>query len=60
MAQDFSTLAYDTATLIQVVPNLKRAQSFLLDKFFPNIVVSLREEYRAIDVDVVCVVSRHS
>ena len=48
---DYSTLAYDTAVLIQVVPNLKRAQSFLLDKFFPNIVVSDTEEV-AIDVDI--------
>ena len=51
MAQDFSALAYDTAVLIQVVPNLKVAQSFLLDKFFPNMVVSDTEEV-AIDVDV--------
>jgi hypothetical protein len=44
-------LIYDTNTLIQVVPNLKRAQSFLLDKFFPNIVTS-DSEYVSIDVDV--------
>jgi hypothetical protein len=42
---------YDTNTLIQVVPNLKRAQSFLLDKFFPNIVLS-DSEFVSIDVDV--------
>ena len=42
---------YDTNTLIQVVPNLKRAQKFLLDKFFPNIVISDSEEV-SIDVDV--------
>src|SRR5579872_963388 len=44
-------LIYDTNALIQVVPNLKRAQSFLLDKFFPNIVTS-DTEFVAIDVDV--------
>ena len=36
---------------IQVVPTLKRAQSFLLDKFFPNIVTSDTEEV-AIDVEI--------
>ncbi len=35
-----ASLIYDTNTLIQVVPNLKRAQKFLLDTFFPNIVMS--------------------
>jgi hypothetical protein len=44
-------LIYDTNTLIQVVPNLKRAQSFLLDRFFPNIVMS-DSEFVSIDVDV--------
>lgn len=42
---------YDTLTLIQVVPNLKIAQNFLLDRFFPNVVTSDTEEV-AIDVDV--------
>jgi len=42
---------FDTATLVGVVPNLKKAQSFLLDKFFPNIVTS-DNEFVAIDVDV--------
>ena len=42
---------YDTNTLIQVVPNLKRAQSFLLDRFFPNLVVS-ETEFVSIDVEV--------
>lgn len=42
---------YDTNTLIQVVPNLKRAQKFLLDKFFPNEVKS-DTEFVSIDVDV--------
>ena len=42
---------FDTATLIQVVPNLKVAQNFLLDRFFPNVVTSDSEEV-AIDVDV--------
>jgi hypothetical protein len=44
-------LVYDTNVLIQVVPNLKRATSFLLDRFFPNIVAS-DNEYVSIDVDV--------
>ncbi|ECY3258277.1 major capsid protein [Salmonella enterica subsp. enterica serovar Alachua] len=42
---------YDTATLIQLVPNLKTSQNFLLDRFFPNIVTS-DTEFVAIDVDV--------
>jgi hypothetical protein len=46
-----TNLAYDTAVLIAVVPNLKRATTFLLDKFFPNIVTS-DTEFVAIDVDV--------
>jgi len=49
MAQ--GNLVYDTNTLIQVVPNLLRAQSFMLDKFFPNIVTS-DSEFVSIDVDV--------
>ncbi|TMV66919.1 major capsid protein, partial [Thioclava sp. BHET1] len=43
--------AYNTVDLVQVVPNLKRAQTFLLDKFFPNQVLS-DTEFVAIDVDV--------
>ena len=39
-----SNLIYSTIDLIQVVPNLKTAQSFLLDRFFPNIVTSDTEE----------------
>jgi Phage major capsid protein E len=46
-----TNIAYDTATLIQVVPNLKRPTTFLLDLAFPNIVMS-DDEYIAIDVDV--------
>lgn len=46
-----ASLIYDTNTLIQVVPNLKRAQKFLLDTFFPNIVMS-DSEFVSIDVDV--------
>ena len=42
---------YDTNTLIQVVQNLKRAQSFLLDRFFPNLVTS-DTEYVSIDVEI--------
>lgn len=44
-------LIYDTNVLIQVVPNLKVAQQFLLDKFFPNIVTSDTEKV-SIDIDV--------
>jgi hypothetical protein len=44
-------LIYDTNVLIQVVPNLKLAQQFLLDKFFPNIVTSDSEKV-SIDIDV--------
>ncbi|MBV2161414.1 major capsid protein [Achromobacter denitrificans] len=46
-----SNLVYSTIDLIQVVPNLKTAQSFLLDRFFPNIITSDSEEV-AIDVDI--------
>ncbi len=46
-----NTFIFDTNTLIQVVPNLKRPQKFLLDKFFPNIVTS-DSEFVSIDVDV--------
>ncbi len=46
-----NTFIYDTNVLIQVVPNLKRAQKFLLDTFFPNVVTS-DTEYVSIDVDV--------
>jgi len=44
-------LVYDTNALIEVVPNLKRATSFLLDSFFPGIAVS-DTEFVSIDVDV--------
>src|SRR5579872_5560818 len=44
-------LIYDTNALIQVVPNLKRAQTFLLDKFFPNETRS-DTEFVSIDVDI--------
>jgi len=44
-------LAYDTIGLIQVVPNLKRPVTFLLDRFFPNQVLS-DTQFVAIDVDV--------
>lgn len=42
---------YDTNVLVQVVSNLKVAQTFLLDTFFPNIVES-DTQYVSIDVDV--------
>ncbi|TCK43989.1 major capsid protein E [Paraburkholderia sp. BL8N3] len=44
-------LIYDTNTLIQVVQNLKMAQSFLLDRFFRNMITS-DTEFVSIDVDV--------
>ena len=46
-----NTFIYDTNALVQVVPNLKRPQKFLLDRFFSNIVTS-DTEYVSIDVDV--------
>ena len=46
-----NTFIFDTNTLIQVVPNLKRPQKFLLDTFFPNIITA-DSEYVSIDVDV--------
>ena len=46
-----NTFLYDTNALIGVVPNLKRPQKFLLDRFFPNIVMS-DTEYVSIDIDV--------
>lgn len=46
-----NTFIYDTNMLIETVPNLKRAQKFLLDKFFPNIVTA-DTEFVSIDVDV--------
>lgn len=45
------SFTYDTNTLVQVVPNLKVAQQFLLDKFFRNIVTADSEKV-SIDVDV--------
>ncbi|WP_298691719.1 major capsid protein, partial [uncultured Sphingomonas sp.] len=45
------SLSYTTAELVQVVPNLKTSQNFLLDRFFPNIIEYDTEEV-AIDVDV--------
>jgi len=44
-------LIYDTNVLIAVVPNLKRATAFLLDRFFPH-VVTADSEFVSIDVDV--------
>jgi len=42
---------FDTNTLIAVVPNLKVAQTFILDQFFPLIEQS-ESEFVSIDVDV--------
>ena len=44
-------LIYDTERLVQLVPNLKVSQQFLLDRFFPNIVTSDTEKV-AIDIDI--------
>lgn len=44
-------LSFDTNALVQVVPNLLRAQSWLLDRFFPNLVLS-DTEFVSIDVDI--------
>lgn len=46
-----TNLVYDTNVLIEVVPNLKRAVSFLLDRYFPNIYTA-DSEFVSIDVDV--------
>jgi hypothetical protein len=45
------TLIYDTNVLVAVVPNLKKPTTFLLDRFFPNIVTA-DTEFVSIDVDV--------
>lgn len=42
---------FDTNVLVQVVPNLKLSQQFLLDKFFPNLVTSDTEKV-SIDIDI--------
>ncbi len=42
---------FDTDTLVQLVPNLKTSQNWLLDRFFPNTVTS-DTEFVSIDVDV--------
>lgn len=42
---------FDTNVLVQVIPNLKISQNWLLDRFFPNIVTS-DSEFVSIDVDV--------
>jgi hypothetical protein len=44
-------LIYDTNTLVGVVQNLKLAQSWLLDKFFRNMIAE-ESEFVSIDVDV--------
>jgi hypothetical protein len=44
-------LIYDTNVLVAVVPNLKKPTTFLLDRFFPNIVTA-DTEFVSIDVDV--------
>jgi hypothetical protein len=44
-------LIYDTNTLVEVVPNLKLSQNWLLDRFFPNI-VEADSEFVSIDIDI--------
>lgn len=44
-------LIYDTNVLVQVVPNLKTAQTWLLDRFFTN-QVEADSEFISIDIDV--------
>lgn len=51
MAGPGGNLIYDTNTLVEVVPNLKTAQTFMLDKFFGNI-VEADSEFVSIDIDV--------
>ena len=46
-----NTFVYDTTTLIGIVPNLKKAQKFFLDRFFPGI-QDPDSEFVAIDIDV--------
>lgn len=46
-----NTFIYDTNQLIEMVPNLKRAQKFLLDSFFPNVEMS-ETEFVSIDIDI--------
>jgi hypothetical protein len=50
MSYSFPTI-FDTNTLIQVVPNLKTAQTFILDTFFP-VVTNSDSEFVSIDIDV--------
>ncbi|TKI02890.1 major capsid protein [Martelella alba] len=42
---------FDTDQLVQLIPNLKTSQNWLLDRFFPNVVNS-ETEFVSIDVDV--------
>lgn len=51
MSTPGGNLIYDTNKLIAVVPNLKTAQSWLLDSFFRNIEMS-DTEFVSIDIDV--------
>lgn len=46
-----NTFIYDTNQLIAMVPNLKKAQKFLLNNFFPNLKNS-DTEYVSIDIDI--------
>lgn len=51
MSQPGTNIIYDTNTLIGVVPNLKRAQKFLLDRFYTGM-ADPDTEFVSIDVDL--------
>lgn len=51
MSSAGNTFIYDTNTLIQVVPNLKKSQNFLLDKCFAGVADPDSEEI-SIDIDL--------
>ena len=49
MSDNLPSLAFTTATLMAVVPTLKRPSSFLLDRFFPGVQMA-DSEFVAIDI----------
>ena len=51
MSNPGTNIIYDTNTLIGVVPNLKRAQKFMLDRFYTG-QADPTSEYVSIDVDI--------
>lgn len=42
---------FDTNSLVQVIPNLKQSQNWLLDRFFPNVIEADTEEV-SIDIEI--------